>query len=38
MVKKKNTDSLRMCIDFRELNKIVVRDHFPLPVILLNVE
>lgn len=30
LVRKKNGE-LRLCIDFRELNKILVRDNYPLP-------
>ncbi|PKA62066.1 RNA-directed DNA polymerase like [Apostasia shenzhenica] len=29
-VKKKN-DSLRMCIDYRELNRVTVKNKYPLP-------
>ena len=31
MVPKKDTDALRMCIDFTDLNKHCPKDHFPLP-------
>ncbi|KAK9685603.1 Zinc knuckle [Popillia japonica] len=33
LVPKKNQDTLRMCIDYRNLNKITLRDNFPLPLI-----
>src|SRR3954466_2915423 len=33
MVPKKDTDVLRMCIDFTNLNKHCPKDHFPLPCI-----
>lgn len=32
LVRKKNGE-IRMCIDYRSLNKITVRDNFPLPLI-----
>lgn len=32
LVKKKNGD-FRMCVDYRELNKYVVKDRYPLPLI-----
>lgn len=32
LVRKKNGE-MRMCIDYRSLNKITVRDNFPLPLI-----
>ena len=31
LVPKKNTDILRMCVDFTSLNKCCPKDHFPLP-------
>jgi hypothetical protein len=30
---KKKDDTLRMCIDYRALNKITVKNHYPLPLI-----
>lgn len=33
LVKKKNSDEYRMCIDFRTLNKLMVRDVYPIPMI-----
>ncbi|GJW15961.1 putative reverse transcriptase domain-containing protein [Tanacetum coccineum] len=30
---KKKDDSLRMCIDYRELNKLTVKNRYPLPMI-----
>ena len=31
MVKKKDTTDLRMCIDFRSLNKDMVVENYPIP-------
>ena len=28
---KKNNGSMRLCIDYRELNKVIVRNKHPLP-------
>ena len=28
---KKNNGSLRLCIDYRELNKVTIRNQYPLP-------
>ena len=28
---KKNDGSLRLCIDYRELNKVTIRNQYPLP-------
>lgn len=32
LVKKKNGDT-RICVDFRKLNKKIIKDHYPLPLI-----
>ena len=31
MVKKANTSDLRMCIDFRLLNKVMEIENYPIP-------
>jgi len=28
---RKKTGDLRLCVDYRELNKLLIRDHYPLP-------
>ena len=28
---KKNDESLRLCIDYKELNKVTIRNQYPLP-------
>ena len=33
-VKKKDHGLLRLCVDYRGLNKITLRNHYPLPLIL----
>jgi len=32
LVKKKNGDT-RLCVDYRQLNKKIIKDHYPLPLI-----
>lgn len=31
LFQKKKDDSLRLCVDYRALNKIIVRNRYPLP-------
>jgi hypothetical protein len=31
-IEKKNTSKLRVCIDFRNLNKITLKDEYPMPI------
>ena len=38
LVPKKDTDILRMCVDYTSLNKSCPKDHFPLPRIDLIVD
>ncbi|VEN44890.1 unnamed protein product [Callosobruchus maculatus] len=33
LVSKKNNQGYRLCVDYREINKIIVKDHFPIPLI-----
>ena len=33
MFVKKKDGSLRLCIDYRELNKVTIRNQYPLPLI-----
>jgi len=37
LVKKKNGD-YRLCVDYRELNKLIMKDRFPLPLIDDNID
>jgi hypothetical protein len=32
-VEKKNSDKLRVCIDFRDLNKATPKDEYPMPIV-----
>jgi hypothetical protein len=38
-VEKKNTDKIRVCIDFHNLNKATPKDEYPMPIIdmLINI-
>jgi hypothetical protein len=29
---KKNTDKIRVCIDFCNLNKVIPKDEYPMPI------
>ena len=31
LVKKSDTDITRFCVDYRELNKVTIKDSFPVP-------
>ena len=31
-IEKKNTDKIRVCIDFRDLNKAMPKDEYPMPI------
>jgi hypothetical protein len=31
-VEKKNTSKIRVCIDFRNLNKATLKDEYPMPI------
>lgn len=31
LVKKKDTDAKRMCVDYRDLNKVTIKNKYPLP-------
>jgi hypothetical protein len=32
LVEKKNTGKIRICVDFRNLNKATLKDEYPMPV------
>ena len=31
-VEKKNTGNIRICVDFRDLNKATPKDEYPMPI------
>jgi hypothetical protein len=31
-VEKKNTDKIRVCVDFRNLNRATPKDEYPMPI------
>ena len=33
MLVKKNTGDIRMCVDYRTLNKVTLKDNYPIPLI-----
>ena len=33
MFMKKNDESMRLCIDYRELNKVTIKKSYPLPIV-----
>jgi hypothetical protein len=33
LVEKKNTDKLRVCVDFRNLNRATPKDEYPMPIV-----
>jgi hypothetical protein len=32
-VEKKNTEKIRVCVDFRNLNRVTLKDEYPMPVV-----